>query len=189
VTPYPNGYPVDLTGEIAGKYELSFNFKEKNENKTYVFFASDHFFNNPPPAIFDYKLNVDSSVTNKKHPTYTILFESRSTYWRYIFPDLTEEEWSTLNVDSKINNQTIVFNNTKQKFQLPNGQLAYTVLSPEPIPLMERPPWKVKLTTKRLSEGTILPYPQPTSLTRSSAQDRIIQESLEVYISDVFCYI
>lgn len=188
--PFSNGYPINLNGEIAGKYEIQFKFKGEKETIIYTFFSSDHFYNSPPPAIFECKLTTDPAELDINIPVYTIAFESRSTYWQYVFPNIDKEEWDTLRIDSiEINNQIINFQKTKELVQLPNGQSAYAVISSKQIPLMERPPWKIKLTTKKNPNGIILPYAQPNNLTIKPSEDESNQKEPKSFISDIFVYV
>ena len=192
------GLQVDLRELIDGKYELHFNFKDEKEDIIYVFFSSDYFYNKPPPAIFECKFKIDKTEPNTIIPDYTISFESRSTYWQYVFPNFDKEDWNTVKIDPiEINNQTINFVKTVEKIQITKGQYANAIQSTQPISLMEAPPWKIKMSSARLPDGLFLPYPQIShfrikpseSESIDSSENEIIQKKPKTYISDVFVHV
>ncbi len=165
-----NTYPIDLRGELAGKYQLTFEFSNAENSKKYTFFYSDQYYKNPPPIVFEWLGEINE--TNNNFLSYTILFSARSTYWRYNFVNIDQQDWEEISFSSITkNDQTISFSKDKQIITLPNGQTAFVALSNAPIPLQERPNWNLRLRSKRWPNGIVLPYPQGNDLSLLNTEE------------------
>lgn len=180
--PYSDSYLIDLTGEPAGRYEIQFSFEEESENYSYAFFAASHAFPQSPLAIFEWKQPLNE--TNGQAPTYTLAFKALSTYWRYIFMGIADNQWDQVEISSiEVEGQRIDFTKEKEKMVLPDGSATFTAISTAPIPLQERPEWKVRLQTPQIPDGMILPSPQTSNLPADTQKENAAPRS------DIYCYL
>jgi hypothetical protein len=190
VAPSQNGYPIDLTNEVEGKYELHFNFIDENDNITYVFFVSDNFYQKPPSAILECKFDLNRIESNNNIPTYTIWFQNRSAYWRYLIINKQNEEWVPEQINSiLINNNTITFLKSEEQYQLANGDLVYSFISSHPIPFMEQYPWQFKLSFKENPNSILLPSANSNRLSILPLEEESINQDSVTFISENYVYI
>ncbi len=181
--PYQEGYAINLTGELAGKYQLRFNFEDSSKNISQTIFVSDQLSNNLASAVFEWRGLPD--FTEEKTPNYTLSFKARATYWRYLFIGFNEEEWKEARISSvTIDGESVSFQKTAEAVPLANGTMAFEALSSAPIPLRERPEWKIQLQSKRLQGAMPLPYAQPNTLRILDTENGITK-----YCSDIYIYL
>lgn len=189
LSPYANGYPIQLKGELAGKYELHFDFAARRKKIIYAFFCSDTLFKYPTPFVFEYKINLFKYVTYSKPRSYTLLFNSRKTYWHYFLIGLEQNDWDSVKISPvEIDNKYAVFKKVKEAILLSNGQFAFQAFSTLPIPLRFRPNWKVRLTSNRIPEGVLLPFPQPANLTFPTHSRKSKQPHSDFFVSEIYSY-
>ncbi|PHN02228.1 hypothetical protein [Flavilitoribacter nigricans] len=94
-------------------------------------------------------------------------FKAKSTYWQYFLQGLANEDWKDIQVSTiRIGNKEISFKKETDPIDLPTGGQAWVISSQKPIPLRDRPSWKVRLSTPYLSEGLVLPAAQPGIIKR-----------------------
>lgn len=154
------GYQIDLNDFASTYYELEFSF-HKQKAISYAFIAASL-------PLGDYPFAALSLLPGKANAGINYLqleFESRATYWRYLFPKIIESDWENYLIEPlRTDSYQIDFQKVSQAIALANNTYAYAYISSKPIALVEKPSYKITLITPNFPEGLQLPYAAPRLL-------------------------
>lgn len=175
----PEGLSFDLSLNGEGAYTVVFSFHNK-PSVQYDFFVSDALFQRPSPAVLQWTPPLQPAKNSGTE--YTIVYDARPTYWRYIITGLSSAEWANFQIlPFIINNKTIDFAKEKDAILLPNGQKAFSIYTNSAIPYQYNPAWKIKAALSA-SNQVQLPYAQPSILKTM----KLPQSSKTVYCTEIF---